>query len=393
MIRIMTKREHYKTEDLYDFSIKVLVAAGYRPDMAESTAYALLEADKQGIFSHGTAGGTGLEEAVKRSGITSTVRLDTDIIVHDQKYPTIKTIDANGVPGHYSSDVAVSIVKETARKYGYGKVIVFNANHYGAAGVWSHKIAEDGDLKGTSTCTTIAVARVMGDDIDRLDYTKGAGRENRIGTNPLAISWPHKDGILTFDAAWVRMAVSYCFKHLKSGEMMTVPEYIADSNFKSTLDPRDFADSIDTVQIEKGSVFPHGSTLAGYKGDCMLRFIEIDSAVGGGPITKIPIGSKDAGRRISHTFEAQAIDMLYTLEEAKNRIRKLMDDYEKGYFGENSRWPGDRALEAWRYSESNGIPYSESQVNTLRRAAEYVSEPFDLRPSSIKEYPKNIFNK
>ncbi len=389
----MQKRDHFSVDDIYNFSIKVLEAAGYRSEMANSTAYALLEADKRGIFSHGTAGGTGIEESVKRSGITATVKLDTDPIYIDQKYPTIAIIDANGVPGHYSSDLAVTLVKKLAREYGYGKVIVNNANHYGAAGVWSNKIAEDGDLKGISTCTTVAVARVMGDDPDRVDYTKGAGTVNRIGTNPLAISIPHKGGIMTFDTAWTRMAVSYCLKYLKSGTMMSIPEYIADKNLNSTLDPHEFADSMDRLSDEKGSVFPHGSTLAGYKGDAMLRFIEIDNAIGGGPITKIPLGSKDENRRISHTFEAQVIDVLYTKEDAKNRVCDLMNDYESKYFGKNSRWPGDRANQALEYSMKEGIPYSESQINTLKRSAEYVGIEFELISLGSKNYPHDVFNK
>ncbi len=389
----MEKRDHFAVDDIYKFSIKVLEAAGYKSEMARSTAYALLEADKRGIFSHGTAGGTGIEESVKRSGITATVRLDTEPTYIDQKYPTIAIIDANGVPGHYSSDLAVKLVKKLAREYGYGKVIVNNANHYGAAGVWSSKIAEDGDLKGISTCTTVAVARVMGDDPERIDYTKGAGTVNRIGTNPLAISIPHKSGILTFDTAWTRMAVSYCLKYLKSGEMMSIPEYIADKDLKSTLDPHDFANSIEELSEEKGSVFPHGSTLAGYKGDAMLRFIEIDNAIGGGPITKITLGSQDEGRRISHTFEAQALDVLYTKEDAKQRVIELMNDYETKYFGKSSRWPGDRANQALDYSMKEGIPYSVSQINTLKRAADYVGIKFELNSLENKNYPHDVFNK
>ncbi len=387
------KREHYSVDDIFNFSMKVLIAAGYNEEMAQATASALLEADKRGIFSHGTAGGTGLEESVKRSGITATVRLDTQPIIHEQKYPTIAVIDANGVPGHYSSEIAVKMVKEIARKYGYGKVIVYNANHYGAAGVWSRKIAADRDLKGISTCTTVSVSRVMGDDPNRLDYTKGAGKINRLGTNPLAISIPHENGIVTFDTAWTRMAVSYCLKHLKSGKMMSIPEYIADKDYKSTLNPKDFAPSMNDLDNVTGTVFPHGSTLAGYKGDAMLRFIEMDNALGGGPIHRIPLGIKDASRRISHTFEAQVIDMLYTQDEAKARISELMNDYETKYFGTNSRWPGDRSDTAFEYCEKEGIPYTTGQVNTLRRAAEAVDIPFNLKPVSIKEYPSEIFNK
>ena len=388
----MEKRNHFKVNDIYDFSINVLKKAGYTDKKAKSTAFALLEADKRGIFSHGTAGGTGIEESVKRSGITSTVRLDTEPIIHKQKYETIAVIDANGAPGHYTSDIAVELVKKIARKYGYGKVFVYNANHYGAAGVWSRKIAEDGDLKGSSTCTTVAVSRIMGDDPERLDYTKGAGTENRLGTNPLAISFPLVGGILTFDSAWTRMAVSYCLKKLKAGEMMNIPEYIGDKDYKSTLNPKKFKESMQSEDKIKGTVFPHGSTLAGYKGDSMLRFIEIDNALGGGPVHRIPFEANNENRRISHTFEAQALDIFYDLDASKVKINELMIDYKK-YFGPNSRWPGERADKAVNYSESNGIPYSVGQINSLKRTAEFVDEIFNLQPVSFKEYPEDIFNK
>ena len=388
----LDKRSHFNVKDIYDFSIDVLKKAGYSDKKAKATAFALLEADKKGIFSHGTAGGTGIEESVKRSGITSTVRLDTEPIIHKQKYDTLAVIDANGAPGHYTSDIAVDLVKKIARKHGYGKVFVYNANHYGAAGVWSHKIAEDGDLKGTSTCTTVAVSRIMGDDTHRLDYTKGAGTENRLGTNPLAISFPLVDGILTFDSAWTRMAVSYCLKKLKAGEMMTIPEYIADKDYKSTFNPKDFKESMKPEDKISGTVFPHGSTLAGYKGDSMLRFIEIDNALGGGPIHRIPFEASNENRRISHTFEAQTMDFFYDLDKSKLRIKDLMKDY-KQYFGPNSRWPGDRGDQALQYSETKGIPYSTGQIDSLRRTAEFVGDSFNLKPISLKEFPSEIFSK
>ena len=389
----MPQRDHFDVNGIYKFSLDVLKAAGYSDTKANATAVALLEADKRGIFSHGTAGGTGLEEAVKRVGPSSIIRLDTEPEIKPQKYPTLATIDAKGSPGHYSSEIAVALVKQIAREYGYGKVVVYNANHFGAAGIWTQRISAEGDLKGTSTCTTAAVVRVMGDDPNHLDYTIGAGKTNRIGTNPLAISYPYDGGVLTFDTAWVRLAVSYCLKCLKSGQKLTIPEYVADKNYKSSLDPTDFADSISTLNEEKGSIFPLGSTLAGYKGDNMLRFIEIDNATGGGPIVKIPEASKDASRWISHTFEAQVLDFKYSLDEAKSRIRQLMLDYEENYFGTSSRWPGDRADQAVSYAMTSGIPYSEGQINTLKRAADLVGQSFTLQSLGSSDFPEDIFNK
>lgn len=389
-----TLREHYRIEDIRNFNIKVLTSGGYKSQAADATSYALLHADMRGIFSHGVAGGTGIEEAVSRSGITATVDPTAEPIVLEHKYPSIVVVDGNGAPGHHAAAVAVEQVKKLARKYGIAKAFVNNTNHYGAAGAWSEKIAADGDLKGEVYCTTAAMARVMGDDPQKLDYTKGAGKEIRLGTNPIALSFPQEDGILTLDMAYTRMAVSLCLKKLKAGEMLTTPEYVADENYKSTLDPTEFVESMEKLGEIKGTVFPFGSTLSGYKGDSLLRFVEIDQALGGGPTHKIPVGpSKE--RRISHSFQAQVIDFHFDKDKAKAQLRKLMTDYETKYFGSASRWPGDRSLQALEYSEREGIPYSKGQVDTLRRAAEHVGLHFEdlLKPINTKEYPENIFNK
>ncbi|HKZ41296.1 MAG TPA: Ldh family oxidoreductase, partial [Candidatus Hodarchaeales archaeon] len=242
--------------------------------------------------------------------------------------------------------------------------------------------------------TTAAVSRVMGDDPDMLDYTKGAGNEVRLGTNPIAVSIPYSGGVVTLDMAMTRMAVSYCLKQLKGGEKVKIPEYIADKSYKSTLEPTKFVESMDQLDNISGSVFPLGSTLAGYKGDIMLRFLEIDQSLGGGPTAKIPF-SGEGSRRISHSFQAQVIDFLYTKDEAKARVRELMRDYETKYFGPSSRWPGDRADRAKAYSVKEGIPYSKGQVETLKRTANEVGLDFAsiVKSQGQKPFPDQIFTK
>jgi L-2-hydroxycarboxylate dehydrogenase (NAD+) len=390
---MLDTREHYKTSDIVEFAVKLLIKSGYPKASAEATVFTLLEADKRGIYSHGLAGGTGLEEAVKGIGLFSTVIPNNQPEILPQKYPTLAVIDSNGAPGHITSMKAVELVKELARKHGIAKVIVKEANHFGAAGVWSEMIASEGDLIGTVTCTTSALAKPMGDDPNGIDYTKGAGKEARLGTNPIAISIPHSDGLLTVDMALTKMAANYCMKALKTGEMLTIPEYVADENYKSTLNPQDFVGEKDGESYIKGGIFPLGSTHSGYKGDILLRMIEVEHSIGGGPIEKVEVGTKR--KRISLSFQAQVVDFLYSKKNAQNRVKELMKDYEENYFGTNTRWPGDRSKKALEYSIKEGIPYSEGQIEMWKRAAKHVDLEFDELIQSIgkKPYPKEIFKK
>lgn len=389
------KRKHFAVDDMYNFAVNVLEKGDYPREYAETTAFALLGADRRGIFSHGIAGGTGLEESVKRSGAAGTVNPKAIPETLKTRYPTTVVINANGAPGHYTSSEAVKIVKEIARKYGIGKVIVNNGNHFGAAGVWSEEISKEGDLVGIVNCTTAACAKPMGDDPEGLDYTKGAGTKLRTGTNPESISIPHKNGVITLDMAYTRMAASYCIKCVKGKTLMTIPGYGADANYKSTLDPEQVYQIVDDKLITVGSIFPLGSEGAGYKGDNKLRMIELSHAFGGGPLKVIPLGIESADRRISHEFVAYPIDYLYTKDEAIQRVSEIIKDYKDNYFGSSSRWPGDRAHACMKYAEEEGIPYSEGQVNTLRRSAEHVGLNFDkiVKEVSEKEYPAEFFKK
>ncbi|MFX1507615.1 MAG: Ldh family oxidoreductase [Promethearchaeota archaeon] len=393
--KLTRMREHYTVESIQKFAVKLLKRSGYPGKAAQTITFALLEADKRGIFSHGLAGGLGLEEAVKKSALYASVDPQAEPIILPQKYPTLAVIDAKRAPGHVSSSIAVNLAKKIARKLGIAKVVVKNANHFGAAGVWSSKIAEDGDLIGTVTCTTAAIVKPMGDDPNGLDYTIGAGKDVRMGTNPLAISVPHKEGILTMDMALSKLAVSYFLKALKTGDTIKIPEYLADENYKSSRNPKELIGIRDGKQFFKGSIFPLGSTHSGYKGDVLLRMIEVDHSLGGGPIERVEPGSIDPNRRISLAFQAQVIDFHYSKEDAQNRVRELMQDYELKYFGEASRWPGDRAEAANEYSVKEGIPYSQEQIEMLKRAALHVGINFDemVQPIGRKPYPIELFKK
>lgn len=387
------EREHFQISDIEKFAIKALIKSGYPEEAAKATAFVLLEADKRGIFSHGLVGGTGLEEAVRRTGLFTPVVPEATPKILPRKYSAIAIINGNLAPGHITSLLAVDLVKKLARKNGMAKVFVNNANHFGAAGVYSELIAKEKDLIGTVTCTTSPLVKTMGDDPEGLDYTKGAGKKLRLGTNPIAISVPHSDGILTMDMALTKMAANYCIKAYKTKELLTIPEYVADENYKSTLDPQEFISIKDGKQFVKGSVFPLGSTHTGYKGDALLRMIEVEHSIAGGAIEKADITSKD--NRISLAFQAQVIDCLYTKEEAQNRVRKLMEDYETKYFGSATRWPGDRSKKALEYSTKEGIPYNEGQVGMFRRTATIVGLNFDEMVKSLgkKSFPSDIFRK
>ena len=64
----------------------------------------------------------------------------------------------------------------------------------------------------------------------------------------------------------------------------------------------------------------------------------MNHSLGSEPIQKTPLSDTSTKRRISHSFQAQAIDFFYTKEQALEKAKEFMKDYEI-YFGSSSRWP------------------------------------------------------
>jgi LDH2 family malate/lactate/ureidoglycolate dehydrogenase len=392
-------RDHRDMDALLRFSTECLERKGYSPAFADATAFALVEADARGIFSHGAAGGTGLEEALARVGVTATVDIEAEPRRLPQKYASIGVIDADGAPGHYSSRLAVEWVRELAAAHGIAKVYVSNGNHFGAAGVWSEEISRDGRFEAHVTCTTGSCVRLLGDDPEGIDYTRGAavGGTHRLGTNPDAWSIPYAGGLFTIDMANTELAASLCVKYFKEGRAsgatrsLKIPNYVADENYRPTLDPERVMGLRNGLLFLPGSIFPAGG-LRGYKGQISLQRIEADHSYAGGPIRAVDVSSKTEQRRISHSFEAQVVDFLYTADEARARMADLVADWAR-CGGPSTRLPGERSRLAREYSVAHGIPYSADQIRTLARCGAMVGMELDRVPGSVNPYPRALFTK
>jgi LDH2 family malate/lactate/ureidoglycolate dehydrogenase len=124
----------------------------------------------------------------------------------------------------------------------------------------------------------------------------------------------------------------------------------------------------------------------------MLQRIEADHSLAGGPIRAIPTGSAGRDRRISHAFEALAIDFLYARDDALERMTTLVADW-RGHAGPATRLPGERSQRARAYSTAHGIPYSHGQVQTLGRCGALAGTGFTLRARSVGAYPRHLFTK
>ena len=61
--------------------------------------------------------------------------------------------------------------------------------------------------------------------------------------------------------------------------------------------------------------------------------------------------------------------------------------------GPATRMPGERSHLAREYSLRHGIPYTNEQIQALRRCGASLHVDFERVPASAKPYPKNLFTK
>ncbi len=333
---------------LTEFARDVLQSLGASEDRARTTADVLVGADLRGISSHGVAGGTGLTEIVER---TRAGAIDIQAVPDVQRKPgrAVASMNAKGGLGPSAAMEAAHLAGDLAAQFGAGRVHVYDANHFGAACVYVEALLKRG-LAARCTSTSGAWMIPYG------------GNRVRLGTTPIAWGIPCGDEAIVIDMATTQRSVSPAFRAAKAGEPI----------------PRDYFRDIDGNMLEGvvspdrligGSVLPLGGEQFGYKGSGLNILIELDNVIGGGSLERIPSMRETPVCRVSHTFEAWGIDVLFSEEEAQRRVTKAVEDI-RSHGGPGMLLPGEREARRKADSERRGIPYEKSQWETLHRLSE-----------------------
>lgn len=348
----------YKPEIITSYVRELLTKHDVPQSKAKVTAKVLVEADMRGIFSHGI---NSLDliviNSIKQGGTDPLAKAEDKTRI--QGIP-IRHVDAHGDLGHPMAMDAVKMVKELARKHGYGKVYVSNANHFGIGAIYTEKMCAEKDLSGRVTCTTPSVVKPYG------------GEKKRLGTNVIAWSIPYDRGFVTIDMATTIHAVSGILRALIEGTPLPFPVY--DPSGSKTTDPRAFDGAIDF--LKRGSMIPLGGmgeegADAGYKGTGMAMLIELDNVIGAGVSTSIEPLLNDKKRRIRQTFEAWRIDTLFAKNDALTHISRTISDI-KTQQGKNMLLPGEKETIRRKESMKHGIPYTALQISRLEKLGQSV---------------------
>jgi len=157
---------------LTEWSSRVLQACGVSPSSALLTAASLIEADLQGVASHGCMLLPMYADRLRAGSVNAHPRIS---VVADM--PALLVLDADHALGQVSSAHATDLAIERARANGAAVVAVRRAFHFGAGAYWSSRIAAAG-LIGAAMSNTRPLMPAPG------------GAERVVGNNPLSFAFP-----------------------------------------------------------------------------------------------------------------------------------------------------------------------------------------------------------
>jgi LDH2 family malate/lactate/ureidoglycolate dehydrogenase len=171
-------------EDLSSFVSAIFEAAGVDQRVARTVAASLVDADLEGVTSHGVMLVPMYVERIRAGSVDPGASPRTAV-----DSGAIAVLDAQNGLGQVSGDQAIGLAVTKAKQFGIGAVAVRQAFHFGMARRYALAAAEAGCV-GIVSCNTRPLMPAPG------------GAERLVGNNPIAIALPVGDDIpLVLDIA------------------------------------------------------------------------------------------------------------------------------------------------------------------------------------------------
>lgn len=235
---------HITPADLTDIARRALAAAGAYPDMALKTATALVDADVQGMASHGVAR-VPAYAAHLRNGRASG---SAEPVVRRQQ-GAVLWVDAGTGLAYPACHLAVQQGMAIARQQGVAFAVVGNSHHFGAAAYHLQPVAEAG-LVGIALGNAPAAMPAWG------------GKRPMFGTNPIAAAFPRQNAApLVMDLSLSAVARGKLVVAAREGKPIPLG-WALDANGQPTSDP---------VAGLAGSMVPAG----GVKGTLLAMLVDL----------------------------------------------------------------------------------------------------------------------
>ncbi|MGE0013127.1 MAG: Ldh family oxidoreductase [Azoarcus sp.] len=207
-------------EHLLELTTAALTRAGAGPDMAASTAKALVGAEAQGLASHGLARVSQYAAHLRNGRVNGDARPK---VVRERAAACL--IDAEEGLAFPACDLAIKEAIERARKCGVAFAGVTRSHHFGVAAQHLEAVAAAG-MVGLAFGNSPAAMPAWG------------GKRALFGTNPIAAVFPRRDGDpVTIDLALSEVARGKLMVAARDGKSIPTG-WALDRNGEPTTDPK-----------------------------------------------------------------------------------------------------------------------------------------------------------
>jgi (2R)-3-sulfolactate dehydrogenase (NADP+) len=325
-------------QELFQLARTALERAGAHAAMAEAAARHLVQAEEQGLPTHGMSRVPFYCSMLRNGRADGTTH---PAMVADRAGACLVD-NRDGLP-YVSVEWAVREVTQRARRNGVAFAGIRNSAHVGVLGIHLLPVAEAG-LVGFAFTNSPAAIPPWG------------GKKALFGTNPVAAVFPRKDrDPIVIDLALTTVVRGRIMMAMRKGER--IPEgWALDRHGKPTTDPKE--------AIERGSLFPIG----GAKGAMLALMFELicASLTGAaiGPEADSFFSEQGNKPRIGQAFLAIDPAALAGTETFSERVetvvQTMLSDPEV-------RLPGARRFAAEKASRSGGIEIPDDLLAQIEK--------------------------
>ena len=198
---------------------RLFVAAGISERGARTAADALVDADLDGVSSHGVMLVDMYLDRIRHGSASA----EEEAVVVSDKDATV-VLDARHALGQLTGNQAIRIAIERAKRYGVGVVAVRHGFHFGTARRYALQAAR-ADCVGIVMCNTRPLMPAPG------------GAERVVGNNPIAIAVPTEGPIpIVLDMATSEAAMGKIRMAEKAGQAIPTT-WAAKADGSATSDP------------------------------------------------------------------------------------------------------------------------------------------------------------
>jgi LDH2 family malate/lactate/ureidoglycolate dehydrogenase len=337
------------SERITQIASEVLQAAGASAENADIVGQHLADANLAGHDSHGFIRIPQYVRNIREGQLDPKaqpkVNRDTQATAQ---------ISGNGTFGQVAASFGTRLAMKKAEEYGIGMVSMYNLGHTGRIGTYPEMAAREG-----------MAAIMFNGGLARGSVAPFGGREGRLSTNPISLSFPASDGrVMLLDFATSMAAEGKLRVYSARGHELP-DEWVITKDGAPSRNPNDYYDG--------GAILPMGGLTGGHKGYALsfmtVLFGRVLSGLGTGDM---------AGEGLGMGTSMTVVDLGASTDEVHREVDGVIDFVKstppmEGF--SEVLYPGEIEANSRRDRLASGVPMEDT---TWQQVVELIDE-FGLR--------------